>query len=151
MLKRLSRFEVLIIYDIGYVQHSREKIKVLFLLLLQRGSMLLTSNLAFSQRERIFKDTMTTAAAIDRLAHHSMILELNMPSYRLKASKRRQEVELDPSGQCSNAITLKPYLLSTSKRSNFPMRDSWLRSKLLCRESRRPLPTILIIADLNFY
>ncbi len=55
--------------------------------------MLLTSNLAFSQWERIFKDPMTTAAAIDRLVHHSVILELNVPSYRLEASKRRQEAQ----------------------------------------------------------
>ena len=32
---------------------------------------------------------MTTAAAIDRLVHHSVILELNLPSYRLEASKRQ--------------------------------------------------------------
>ena len=96
LLKRLARFEALIIDDIGYVQHSRQEMEVLFLLLSQRyerGSVLLTSNLAFSQWERIFKDPMTTAAAIDRLVHHSVILELNVPSYRLEASKRRQEAQ----------------------------------------------------------
>ena len=41
-----------------------------------------------SQWERIFKDPMTTAAAIDRLVHHSVILELNLPSYRLEQSKK---------------------------------------------------------------
>lgn len=98
LLKRLSRFEGLIIDDIGYVQHSREEMEVLFTLLserYERGSVLLTSNLAFSQWERIFKDPMTTAAAIDRLVHHSVILELNVPSYRLEASKRRQEAETE--------------------------------------------------------
>ena len=71
---------------------------MLFLLLSQRyerGSVLLTSNLAFSQWERIFKDPMTTAAAIDRLVHHSVILELNVPSYRLEVSKRRHEAETE--------------------------------------------------------
>ena len=95
-VKRLARFEALIIDDIGYVQHSRQEMEVLFLLLSQRyerGSVLLTSNLAFSQWERIFKDPMTTAAAIDRLVHHSVILELNVPSYRLEASKRRQKAQ----------------------------------------------------------
>ena len=96
LLKRLSRYQALIIDDIGYVQHSREEMEVLFLFLSQRyerGSVLLTSNLAFSQWERIFKDPMTTAAAIDRLVHHSVILELNLPSYRLEVSKRRHEAE----------------------------------------------------------
>ena len=55
----------------------------------ERGSVMLTSNLPFSKWERIFKDPMTTAAAIDRLVHHSVILELNLPSYRLEASKRQ--------------------------------------------------------------
>jgi DNA replication protein DnaC len=40
--------------------------------------------------EQIFKDPMTTAAAIDRLVHHSIILELNLPSYRLEAAQQRQ-------------------------------------------------------------
>ena len=70
---------------IGYVQYSREEMEVLFALLAERyerGSVVLTSNLAFSGWETIFKDPMTTAAAIDRLVHHSVILELNVPSYR---------------------------------------------------------------------
>jgi hypothetical protein len=49
----------------------------------------LTSNLAFSGWETIFKDPMTTATAIDRLVHHSVILELNVPSYRAEQAKRR--------------------------------------------------------------
>ncbi len=90
ILKRLGRFEGLVIDDIGYVQQSREEMEVLFTLLAdryERGSVMLTSNLPFSQWERIFKDPMTTAAAIDRLVHHSIILELNLPSYRLEHSK----------------------------------------------------------------
>ena len=47
------------------------------------------SNLPFSKWEQIFKDPMTTAAAIDRLVHHSIILELNLPSYRLEKSKQK--------------------------------------------------------------
>ena len=89
-LRRLARFDALIVDDIGYVQQSREEMEVLFTLLAdryERGSVMLTSNLPFSQWERIFKDPMTTAAAIDRLVHHSIILELNLPSYRLEQSK----------------------------------------------------------------
>ncbi len=91
-LKRLDRFEALIIDDIGYVQQSREEMEVLFTLLAhryERRSILLTSNLVFSDWERIFKDPMTTAAAIDRLVHHSVILELNVPSYRAEAARQR--------------------------------------------------------------
>ncbi len=89
-LKKLGRYKALIIDDIGYVQQSREEMEVLFALLADRyekASTMITSNLAFSEWEKIFKDPMTTAAAIDRLVHHSMILELNLDSYRLKEAK----------------------------------------------------------------
>jgi len=90
-IKKLARFDALIIDDLGYVQQSREEMEVLFTLLAERyerGSVLLTSNLPFSKWEQIFKDPMTTAAAIDRLVHHSVILELNVPSYRLETAKK---------------------------------------------------------------
>jgi DNA replication protein DnaC len=93
-LKQLSRWEGLLIDDLGYVQQSREEMEVLFTLLAERyerGSVLVTSNLAFSQWEQIFKDPMTTAAAIDRLVHHSVIVELNVPSYRAEAAKKAKE------------------------------------------------------------
>jgi DNA replication protein DnaC len=92
MLKRLSRFEALIIDDIAYVQQNREEMEVLFTLLAERyerGSVMLTSNLPFSKWEEIFKDPMTTAAAIDRLVHHCVILELNVKSYRMEQAKKR--------------------------------------------------------------
>lgn len=93
-LKKLSKFDAIIIDDIGYVQHSRQEMEVLFTLLAQRyerGSVMLTSNLPFSGWESIFKDPMTTAAAIDRLVHHSIILELNLSSYRLESSQNRKD------------------------------------------------------------
>jgi DNA replication protein DnaC len=93
LLKRLGKFEAILLDDIGYVQQSREEMEVLFTFLAERyerGSVLLTSNLPFSKWEAIFKDPMTTAAAIDRLVHHSVILELNLPSYRLESSKEKK-------------------------------------------------------------
>ena len=90
-MKRLSKFDVVIIDDIGYVQQSRDEMEVLFTLLAERyerGSVMLTSNLPFSKWESIFKDPLTTAAAIDRLVHHSVILEVNLPSYRLESAKQ---------------------------------------------------------------
>jgi len=93
-IKRLAKFDAIVIDDIGYVQHDRGEMEVLFTLLAERyerGSILLTSNLPFSQWERIFKDPMTTAAAIDRLVHHSVILELNIESYRMQAAKKKKK------------------------------------------------------------
>ena len=90
VLKRLAKYDALIIDDIGYVQQNREEMEVLFTLLAdryERNSVMITSNLPFSKWELIFKDPMTTAAAIDRLVHHSIILELNLTSYRLEQSK----------------------------------------------------------------
>jgi len=75
LLKKLSLFDVLMIDDFGYVKQDREEMEVLFTLLAyryERGSMLITSNLPFSKWEAIFKNPMTTAAAIDRLVHHSV-------------------------------------------------------------------------------
>ena len=89
-LRRLDAFAAIIIDDIGYVQQSREETEVLFTLLAERyerRSVIITSNLVFSQWERIFKDPMTTAAAIDRIIHHCVILELNGPSFRAEAAK----------------------------------------------------------------
>lgn len=92
-IKRLARYEGLIIDEMGYVQQSREEMEVLFTLpaeRYERGSVLLTSNMPFSKWEGIFKDPMTTAAAIDRLVHHCIILELNIPSYRIEHAKHAQ-------------------------------------------------------------
>jgi len=96
-LKKLGRYDALLIDDIGYVQQSREEMEVLFSLLAdryERTSVMLTSNLPFSKWETIFKDPMTTAAAIDRLVHHSVILELNLPSYRLEQSEKQRTAEV---------------------------------------------------------
>jgi DNA replication protein DnaC len=93
-IKRLAAFEALIIDDLGYVQQSREEMEVLFTLLAERyerGSVLISSNLPFSKWEGIFKDAMTTAAAIDRLVHHCVILELNIPSYRVEQAKKAKQ------------------------------------------------------------
>lgn len=89
--KALAKFEALIIDDLGYVQQSQEEMEVLFTLLAERyerGSVMITSNLPFSQWEQIFKNPMVTAAAIDRLVHHSLILELNVPSYRMEQAQK---------------------------------------------------------------
>jgi DNA replication protein DnaC len=89
-LARLERFECLILDDIGYVQHDRDEMEVLFTLLAERyerKSVVITTNLVFSEWERIFKDPMTTMAAIDRVVHHSVVLDLmSVESYRAKVA-----------------------------------------------------------------
>lgn len=100
-IKKLAKYEALLIDEMGYVQQSREEMEVLFTLLAERyerGSVLLTSNLPFSKWEGIFKDPMTTVAAIDRLVHHSVILELNIPSYRMEQAKKNKEEGITPAG-----------------------------------------------------
>ena len=94
LLRRLANWDVLFIDDLGYVQQSREEMEVLFTLLAERyemGSVMVTSNLAFSKWDQVFKDPMTTAAAIDRLVHHCTIVELNVPSYRVETAKKAQK------------------------------------------------------------
>lgn len=86
-LKKLDRYEVLILDDIGYVQQNREEMEVLFTLLAERyerRSLLISSNLVFSQWDQIFKDPMTTMAAVDRLVHHAIILEFDGASLRAR-------------------------------------------------------------------
>ena len=94
ILRRLDAFDAVILDDIGYVQQDREEMEVLFTFLAERyerRSVMITSNLVFSQWDKIFKDAMTTAAAIDRLVHHSTILELVGQSYRTDGAKRGKQ------------------------------------------------------------
>jgi DNA replication protein DnaC len=91
-LRRLDAVDALIVDDIGYIQQDREEMEVLFTLFAERyerRSVLISSNLVFSQWDRIFKDPMTTACAIDRVVHHATILELTGSSYRTEAAKQR--------------------------------------------------------------
>ena len=92
-LKKLDRFDVLILDDIGYLQQSREEMEVLFTLLAERyerRSILISSNLVFSQWDQIFKDPMTTMAAIDRLVHHAIILEFDGASLRARKAGEKE-------------------------------------------------------------
>ena len=93
-LRRLDRFAAVILDDIGYVQQSRQEMEVLFTFLAERyerRSVVITSNLVFSQWDQIFKDPLTTAAAIDRVVHHSVIIEFgsDIPSMRAEQAAKR--------------------------------------------------------------
>lgn len=90
-LKKLDRLDVVILDDIGYVQQSREEMEILFTFLAERyerRSVMISSNLVFSQWDQIFKNQMTTMAAIDRLVHHSIILEFDGKSIRMNGQAK---------------------------------------------------------------
>lgn len=90
----MDRYEILIIDDISYLACDGSEADVLFNLLSMRyemRSVLITSNLPFSKWDQIFKDDMTTTAAVDRLIHHSTVLELNAESYRVAMAKKNVE------------------------------------------------------------
>jgi len=94
-LRRLDLFDVLLLDDIGYVQQNADEVEVLFTLMAERyerRSMIITSNLLFSQWDQIFKNPMTTAAAIDRAVHHAIILEFNVKSYRAEEAEGRLQM-----------------------------------------------------------
>jgi DNA replication protein DnaC len=103
-LARLDRYACLILDDIGYVQHDQDEMEVLFTLLserYERKSVMISTNLMFSEWTRIFKSPMTTMAAIDRVVHHSVILDLmQMESYRAKEATTKE-------GMTTNGTTSK--------------------------------------------
>lgn len=96
-LRKLDLFDAILLDDIGYVQQSQEEVEVLFTLMAERyerRSMIITSNLVFSQWDQIFKNPMTTAAAIDRVVHHAVVLDFyKVPSYRNMKAEARQSAE----------------------------------------------------------
>lgn len=110
-LRRLDSYDAVLLDDLGYIQQDREEMEVLFTFLAQRyerRSVMITSNLVFSQWDRIFKDPMTTAAAIDRLVHHAIILEMIGPSVRAEeamelATQSRKPSEDENLGKLSTA------------------------------------------------
>jgi DNA replication protein DnaC len=98
-LRRLEIFDAVILDDIGYVQQAREEMEVLFTFLAEcyeRRSVMISSNLVFSQWDQIFKDAMTTMAAIDRLVHHSTILEFGGESHRARKAKDKNAADATP-------------------------------------------------------
>ena len=100
VLTKLDRYACIFLDDIGYVQYDRDEMEVLFTLLAERyerRSVAISTNLVFSEWERIFKNPMTTIAAIDRVVHHSVILDMmGMDSYRAKHASRQRSPKPDP-------------------------------------------------------
>lgn len=110
-LAALDIYHAVILDDIGYVQQSRDEMEVLFTFLAERyerKSVIITSNLVFSDWTRIFKDPMTTAAAIDRLIHHAVILEMTGPSIRNEAARKRGDTTTTTTTTTDQTTTTTP-------------------------------------------
>ena len=108
-LRALDTYDVMILDDLGYVQQSADEAEVLFTLMAERyerRSLIITSNLVFSEWDRIFKNPMTTAAAIDRLVHHATILEIDRGSIRAEDAKKRKDPK--PTTTTNPATTTSP-------------------------------------------
>ena len=110
-LKKLDRFDLLIIDDLGYVQKSEAETSVLFELIAyryERKSIMVTANQPFSEWNSIFGDSMMTVAAVDRLIHHAVILEINADSFRKRSAHQRAEELKALPNQSSKADKPKP-------------------------------------------
>ncbi len=106
MLRKLDHFAVLILDDLGYLKHRAEEAEVLFTLIAERyerRSLIVTSNTVFSQWEEIFQSPMATAAAIDRIVHHSVIAEFDVSSYRTAQAQRQVAKEKKPTAKTRRA------------------------------------------------
>ncbi len=148
-LSKLDKFACVILDDIGYVQHDRDEMEVLFTFLAERyerKSVMITTNLVFSEWERIFKNPMTTMAAIDRLVHHSVILDMmSVESYRAEAASQ-QHLSSDRSKKpSSKQITLAEATTS--------LRDADASSTAPSQGSHEPtsepVPTAVLLAEGN--
>jgi DNA replication protein DnaC len=93
-LAKLDRFDLLILDDLGYVKKDEAETSVLFELIAhryERRSLLITANQPFSQWDAIFSDSMMTVAAVDRLVHHALIIEIQAESFRKHSAVERSK------------------------------------------------------------
>jgi DNA replication protein DnaC len=114
----LDGFDAVLLDDIGYVQQNRDEMEVLFTFLAERyerRTVIITSNLVFSEWDRIFKDPMTTAAAIDRLVHHAVILEMTGKSIRIEDAQADQTLQGGVSPTTTTTTTTPTPTVDTTK------------------------------------
>ena len=148
-LSKLDKFACVILDDIGYVQQDRDEMEVLFTFLAERyerKSVMITTNLVFSEWERIFKNPMTAMAAIDRLVHHSVILDMmSVDSYRAEAASQQHLSSDRPKKSSSKQIAL-------AEATTF-LRDSDASSTAPSQGSHGPtselVPTAVLLAEGN--
>lgn len=93
-LSKLDKYRILILDDIGYIKKDEAESSLLFELIAHRyesGSMIITANQPFSEWDKIFQDNMMTVAAIDRLIHHSTIIQCDEESFRRKEFVKQKD------------------------------------------------------------
>lgn len=89
--RRFSKYDLVILDELGYVSFDQIGSEILFNLLSNRtsmGSMIITTNLSFDRWEETFKDPMLTAAMVDRIAHRAHVLDLSGKSFRVEDTKK---------------------------------------------------------------
>src|SRR5256885_16931208 len=122
-LAKLDKFVCVMLDDIGYVQHNRDEMEVLFTFLAERyerKSVVITTNLVFSEWERIFKDPMTTMAAIDRVVHHSVILDMmGVESYRAKEAHQQHLHQQEPAQTVSKEVLTESAKIVVATGKNY--------------------------------
>ena len=94
MLDRLNRYDLLILDDLSYARKDQAETSVLFELISVRyecRSTLITANTPFVEWKKVFPDENTAVAAVDRLIHHCVILEMNVESYRRRQAMGEKE------------------------------------------------------------
>lgn len=110
-IRKLDRYDLLILDDIAYVTKDQAETSVLFELIAaryERRSMLITANQPFGEWGRIFPDHAMTLAAIDRLVHHATILEMNVESYRRREAIERKRGRGRPAAKTTIKKSEKP-------------------------------------------
>jgi DNA replication protein DnaC len=108
-IEKLDKYHLLVLYDLSYVQKSQAETSVIFELIsarYERRSLLITANQPFGAWDSIFPDPAMTVAAIDRLVHHSIILEMNTDSYRRKSAEMK--LRRKASGSAVKATPVEP-------------------------------------------
>ena len=108
-IEKLDKYHLLVLDDLSYVQKSQAETSVIFELIsarYERRSLLITANQPFGAWDAIFPDPAMTVAAIDRLVHHSIILEMNTDSYRRKSAELK--LRRKSTGSATKAAPAEP-------------------------------------------
>lgn len=92
--RRIQRADLLVLDEMGYVSFDRFQSELLFKVIAdrsERGSIIVTTNLPFSEWTTLFENTAMVAVMVDRLTFQSYILDMNGKSYRLEQTKKQKQ------------------------------------------------------------
>jgi len=96
LYRKLERYDVLILDELGYTPQSKEGADLFFQLISQRyerKSLVITTNLPYSEWDKVFLNAVTTAAAVDRIIHNCETLNIQGSSYRAEQAKKKRVVQ----------------------------------------------------------